>query len=197
MKAFLDFIPILCFFITFKCAGNYTEAIQSIISVSSDMVPIVSATLVIIFTSVLQMALTMLRGQRPSKTLLLSTGLVVIFGGLTVFLQDATFIMWKPSILYWLFAAVLVFSRYRGDNLMQKLLATVTMAPKYWRQLENLCIGFLLFIGIVNLAVAYSFPLDIWVDFKLFGLLGLTIIFTIILGYFITKHGELADNATK
>ena len=197
MKAFLDFIPILCFFITFKCAGQYTEAIESVIHVASDMVPIVSATLVIIFTSILQIAVTMVRGQRPSKTLLLSTGLVVVFGGLTVLLQNATFIMWKPTILYWLFALVLAFARWRGDNLMQKLLGTVSMAPQYWRQLELMCIGFLLLIGIINLVVAYSFPLDIWVDFKLFGLLGLTIIFTIILAHFITKHGELADNGTK
>lgn len=197
MKAFLDFIPILCFFLTFKWAGHYTEAIQSVIDVSADMVPIVSATIVIIITSLLQMIVTVCRGQRPSKTLMLSTGLVVVFGGLTIFLQNAAFIMWKPTILYWLFALVLLFSRWRGECLLPKILATVTMTAEHWRRLENMCVGFLVLIGVINIAVAYSFSLDIWVDFKLFGLLGLTIIFTIILAHFITKHGDLADNGTK
>ena len=194
MKAFFYFLPVICFFITFKAAGSYTAELAPIVPVAEDLIPIVSATAVIIAVSVIQMGLIYLKGQKPSKMAVFSTLLVVLFGGMTIAFQDPAFIQWKPTLLYWLFAAILLFGRIGKKDYIKKVFNGITMPDYAWKTVENFCLIFLVLIGVINLFVAYTFSMDIWVDFKLFGLLGLTLLFTIGLGFYVAKYAEEAQN---
>ena len=194
MKAFFDLLPVICFFITFKAAGSYTAELAPIVPVAEDLIPIVSATAVIIAVSVIQMGLIYLKGQKPSKMAVFSTLLVVLFGGMTIAFQDPAFIQWKPTLLYWLFAAILLFGRIGKKDYIKKVFNGITMPDYAWKTVENFCLIFLVLIGVINLFVAYTFSMDIWVDFKLFGLLGLTLLFTIGLGFYVAKYAEEAKN---
>ena len=194
MKAFFDLLPVICFFITFKAAGSYTAELAPIVPVAEDLIPIVSATAVIIAVSVIQMGLIYLKGQKPSKMAVFSTLLVVLFGGMTIAFQDPAFIQWKPTLLYWLFAVILLFGRIGKKDYIKKVFNGITMPDYAWKTVENFCLIFLVLIGVINLFVAYTFSMDIWVDFKLFGLLGLTLLFTIGLGFYVAKYAEEAQN---
>lgn len=194
MKAFFDLLPVICFFITFKAAGSYTAELAPIVPVAEDLIPIVSATAVIIAVSVIQMGLIYLKGQKPSKMAVFSTLLVVLFGGMTIAFQDPAFIQWKPTLLYWLFAAILLFGRIGKKDYIKKVFNGISMPDYAWKTVENFCLIFLVLIGVINLFVAYTFSMDIWVDFKLFGLLGLTLLFTIGLGFYVAKYAEEAQN---
>ena len=101
MKAFFDLLPVICFFITFKAAGSYTAELAPIVPVSADLIPIVTATAVIIAASLIQMGFIYFKGEKPSKMAIFSTLLVVLFGGMTIAFQDPAFIQWKPTLLYW------------------------------------------------------------------------------------------------
>ena len=194
MKAFFDLLPVICFFITFKLAGSYTAELAPVVAVTPDLIPIVSATAVIIVASLLQMGFLFIKGQKPSKMAVFSTVLVVLFGGMTIAFQDPAFIQWKPTLLYWLFAAILLFGRFGKKDYIKTVFTGITMPDFAWRKVENFCLVFLVAIGFINLFVAYSFSMDIWVDFKLFGLLGLTLLFTIGLGFYVAKYAEEAQN---
>ena len=194
VKAFFDLLPVICFFITFKLAGSYVNELTPIIPVGEDLIPIVSATAVIIVASVLQMGFILLKGEKPSKMDVFSTLLVVLFGGMTIAFQDPAFIQWKPTLLYWLFAAILLFGRLGKKDYIKKVFSGISLPDSAWKNVENLCLAFLILIGFINIFVAYSFSMDIWVDFKLFGLLGLTLLFTIGLGFYVAKYAEEAQN---
>ncbi len=194
VKAFFDLLPVICFFITFKVAGSYTSELAPIFPVTADLIPIVSATAVIIAVSLIQMGLIYLKGQKPSKMAVFSTLLVVLFGGMTIAFQDPAFIQWKPTLLYWLFAAILLFGRIGKKDYIKKVFNGINMPDQAWKTVENFCLIFLVLIGVINLFVAYTFSMDIWVDFKLFGLLGLTLLFTIGLGFYVAKYAEEAQN---
>lgn len=194
MKAFFDLLPVICFFITFKAAGSYTAELAPIVPVSADLIPIVTATAVIIAASLIQMGFIYFKGEKPSKMAIFSTLLVVLFGGMTIAFQDPAFIQWKPTLLYWLFAAILLFGRFTKKDYIKKVFAGIALPEHAWCNVENFCLGFLIIIGFINLAVAYSFSMDIWVDFKLFGLLGLTLLFTIGLGFYVAKYAQEAQN---
>ena len=140
------------------------------------------------------MGLIYLKGQKPSKMAVFSTLLVVLFGGMTIAFQDPAFIQWKPTLLYWLFAVILLFGRIGKKDYIKKVFNGITMPDYAWKTVENFCLIFLVLIGVINLFVAYTFSMDIWVDFKLFGLLGLTLLFTIGLGFYVAKYAEEAQN---
>ncbi len=194
MKAFFDLLPVICFFITFKAAGSYTKELSPLIPVATDLIPIVSATAVIIVASLLQMAFILARGEKPSKMAVFSTLLVVLFGGMTIAFQKPEFIQWKPTLLYWLFAGILIYGRIKGKGYIKKVFAGLEMPQNIWDNLERACLYFLVVIGFINLFVAYTFSMDIWVDFKLFGLLGLTLLFTIGVGFYVAKYAREAQN---
>ena len=194
MKAFFDLLPVICFFITFKVAGSYTTELTPIVPVAAELIPIVTATAVIIVASILQMGFIYMKGQKPSKMAVFSTVLVVLFGSMTIAFQDPAFIQWKPTLLYWLFAAILLFGRFGKKDYIKTVFTGITMPDFAWRKVENFCLVFLVAIGFINLFVAYSFSMDIWVDFKLFGLLGLTLLFTIGLGFYVAKYAQEAQN---
>ena len=125
----------------------------------------------------------------------ISLAVVVVFGGLTLWLRNEIFIKWKPTILYWVFAAILIYGNVSGRYFIKTLMkGQIDMPEKAWSTLQNLWIGFFAVTGVVNLAVAYTMPTEIWVNFKLFGLMALTILFTIGVAFYMTKHAVGGQN---
>ena len=150
---------------------------------------IFTATLVCICASWLQLGFYQLKYKKIAKNTWISTLLISVFGGLTVILHNKMFIMLKPTLLYWIFAASLLISAKMGKNGIKLLLQEqIKLAEKTWSQLNWLWIAFFSLMGILNLVIAYNFSEYLWVQFKVFGGLGLMLLFTLISGIFIYYH---------
>lgn len=172
MKAFIDFIPILLFFIAYKFYDIYV------------------ATAVVIVASVVQAGFVYLTEKRIPGMLLTSTGLIVLLGAATLILQDDNFIKWKPTVVNWLFAAVFIGSLYVGSKpLLQRMMegAFEHLPLSVWQRMSWVWALFFISVGIINLWVAYTFDTDTWVNFKLFGLLALTFVFIIAQSLYLMK----------
>lgn len=165
MKLFLDFFPVLVFF------GFYQYSDHNI----------VVATAALIVATVAQVGYFFLRHRRVEKMHLIILGTVLIFGGLTVALHNDTFIKWKPTIVSWLFAIILLGSHWIArTNIIRRMLEKeITLPEVVWSQLNMAWSFFFIFSGALNLYVAFSFSQQFWVNFHLFGMLGLTIVFVI------------------
>jgi intracellular septation protein len=174
MKFLFDLAPVLLFFIAFKLADIYV------------------ATAVAIATTFVQVAWLKLRGKRVDAMLWASLGIIAVFGGATLALQDETFIKWKPTVLYWLLGAVLggaalLFRR----NLIRIMLSEQVQLPDpVWNRLNWSWVGFFAFMGALNLYVAYNYSTDLWVNFKLFGGVGLMLVFVVVQALFLARHVE-------
>lgn len=175
MKQFLDFVPLLVFF----AAYQYTN----------DMV-IATATL-IVATSI-QVAFMWLRYRKVEKIHLITLAAVVVFGGLTVFLQNDTFIMWKPTIVNWVLALGLLGSHLLvGQNLIRKMLEPSMRLPEMvWSRLNLAWVLFFVITGALNLYVAFNFSQETWVNFKVFGLLALTLGFAVVQIVVLLRHAQ-------
>ena len=123
---------------------------------------------------------------------LITLVLVVALGGATVILQDKVFIQWKPTVVNWLFALVFLGSEFIGKkNILERMMGTqIELPPNIWSRLNYLWVGFFIFAGAINIYVAFSghFTEEQWVDFKLFGMLGLTLVFVILQGLYLARH---------
>jgi intracellular septation protein len=174
MKFLFDLFPVILFFVAFKLADIYV------------------ATGVAIAATFAQVGWLKLRGRKVDTMLWASLAIIVVFGGATLALHDETFIKWKPTILYWLFAVVLaggeiLFRR----NVIRSLLGEQMQLPDHaWRKLNRSWAGFFAFMGAANLFVAYNFSTDAWVNFKLFGGMGLMLLFVLAQGMFLAKYVE-------
>lgn len=175
MKLLLDFLPILIFFGAYKATGN-----------------LITATTVLIPVTVIQVAAVYLLTKKLEKMALITLALVIILGGLTILFNDGWFIMWKPTVVNWLFALAFLCSHFIGPKpIVERILSqAIALDSGRWLKLSYAWILFFTVSGILNLIVAYQFSQDTWVNFKLFGLLGLTIIFLIIQGIWIAKFGK-------
>lgn len=175
MKKFLfDLFPLILFFVAYRLADIYV------------------ATAVAIAAAVLQILWIKLT-RKPIETMhWVNFAVIVFFGGATLWLQNEAFIKWKPTVLYWLFGAVLLISKYLlGKNLMQKLLGTkVSMPDLAWNKLNLSWALFFMVAGALNLFVAFSglFTESQWVNFKVFGLMALLIVFVIAQSIWLGKH---------
>jgi intracellular septation protein len=201
MKLLVDLLPVLLFFIAYKLGMTFPDqalalagtALGPIISdgkVPADQAPIMLATAVAIAVSLLQVGLLLVRGRKIEPMLWVSLGVIVVFGGATIWLHDETFIKWKPTILYWLFATALAAGQllWRRNLLKSVLGAQLTLDEPVWRRLVWIWCAFFATIGAANLVVAYSVPTHVWVNFKLFGLLGLTLVFMLGMGMWLSRH---------
>ena len=179
MKLLLDFLPVIIFFIVYKSTDD-----------------IILATAVLIPATLLQMLYTWIKTHKIEMIQLVTLGLVVILGGATILFQDKTFIQWKPTVVTWLFALAFLGSQFIGNKtIIQRLMdGTIEMPPLAWKQLNIAWIIFYLILGAVNLYVAYTMSEETWVNFKLFGMLGLTLIFILLQGFYISKHIKPDNN---
>jgi intracellular septation protein len=169
-KLLFDLFPIILFFVAFKFADIYT------------------ATAVAIGATIAQIAWLKLRGRHVEVMQWISLGVIVVFGGLTLMLHDEAFIKWKPTILYWLFAGGLLVARLMGRNLMKTFMgAQMTLPETVWERVNQMWIVYFLVMGALNLWVAYSWSTDIWVNFKLFGTLGMTLLFVVLQGVYLSR----------
>jgi intracellular septation protein len=175
MKILLDFLPVIVFFAVYKFTND-----------------ILLATAVLIPATLLQMLYSWRVQGKIEKMQLVTLVLVVLLGGATLAFQDKAFIQWKPTIVNWLFAVGFLATQFIGDKtVVERLMGSSMELPKgIWSRLNLAWVAFFIAVGIVNLYVAYNFSEEIWVDFKLFGMLGLTILFIILQGLYIAKHAK-------
>ncbi len=156
---------------------------------------ILVATAVIIAATVVQVAVNWLRQRRVEKMHLVTLALVVVFGGATLLLKDEIFIKWKPTVVNWLFAAAFVASEFIGKkNLVRRMMEGSVQLPDIaWRRLNLSWVVFFTVMGVLNLYVIYNFDTDTWVNFKLFGLLGLTLVFVVAQSFYLVRHMDAED----
>lgn len=178
MKFLFDLIPIILFFITFKFTNIY------------------SATIVAMLATILQIIWVAIRYKKIETIQWISLILIIVFGGMTIAFQDKRFIQIKPTILYWIFAVgLIVSSKFLKRNLIEVALTKqVTLKnrqdTKVWKVLNNYWVTFFFLMGGLNLYVAFNYEEDTWVNFKMFGSMGLLIIFIVAQGIWLTKHIE-------
>jgi len=171
MKQLIDFIPLIVFFILYKTHDIYV------------------ATGALIAATAVQVALTWILYKKIEKMQLITFVMVAVFGGLTLFLHDDNFIKWKVTIIYTLFAGGLAVSQYLGKPLIKKMLSNEINLPELiWKRINVAWMLFFIICAITNVYVAFRLPLDVWVNFKVFGLLALTLIFTLATGGYIYHH---------
>jgi len=147
-------------------------------------------TLAAIAGSVVQVGFTWLKTRKIETTHLVSLVLIVVFGGATWFLRDPTFIKWKPTVLNWLFGVVFLVSQVFGERtVIERMLGEQLELPAaIWQRLNLTWAMFFLTLGGVNLYVAYHFEEPVWVNFKLFGMLGLTFLFVILQSFYLSRY---------
>lgn len=174
MKFLFDVFPLLLFFAAFKLYDIYV------------------ATAVAIVASIAQVGLFWWRHRRFETMHLITLAVIVVFGGLTLLLHNDTFIKWKPTILYWFFAATLLFSALLlKKNLMRALLQDKMALPDFvWHRLNLSWSAFFASLGILNLYVAFNFSTDAWVNFKLFGATGIMLLFVLAQAALLSKYVE-------
>ncbi|CAG1007589.1 Intracellular septation protein [Burkholderiales bacterium] len=173
MKLFVDFLPLILFFVAFKLADIYV------------------ATAVAIVASLLQIGWFKFRGQAVSTSQWLSLAVIVVFGGATLLLHDDTFIKWKPTVLYWVFGGVLAAGKliWRRDFL-RKLIdeKEVSLPEAVWGMITWSWVCFFAAMGVLNLYVAFNWPLEVWVNFKVWGGIGLTLFFVLAQGVVLSRY---------
>jgi len=172
MKFLFDLLPVILFFVAFKLADIYV------------------ATGVAIAASFAQVGWLKLRGKKVEPMLWASLAIIAVFGGATLLLQDETFIKWKPTVLYWMFGVVLAGAAllFRRNLIRAMLSEQVQLPEPIWSRLNWSWIGFFAFMGAANLYVAYNYSTDLWVNFKLFGGMGLMLLFVVAQALFLARH---------
>jgi len=180
MKLLFDLLPVILFFIAFKAWDIYV------------------ATAVAIAATIGQIAWLKARGRRIEPMLWVSLAIIVVFGGATLALHDETFIKWKPTVLYWLFGAVLAgaLMLFRRNLLRMMLGEKLQLPDQAWSKLNWSWVGFFAFMGVANLYVAYNFSTDAWVNFKLFGGMGLMFVFVLAQGAFLSRYVQEEESGS-
>jgi len=181
MKFLFDYFPIICFFIAYKFSDVYT------------------ATAVTIAASLVQLTVYWLIHRRFEMLHGLTFLFIVLLGGSTLIFHKDIFIKWKPSVIYWIFAITLLFSQFFSKKtLLERMLSDkINLAVKIWRRLNASWAIFFIFLGGLNLYVVYHYDTNAWVNFKLFGTLGITLVFIIIQALYMTHHMQMTEKQLK
>lgn len=195
MKLLFDFLPIVLFFIAYKFGGGLYHWDGQ----DYDIKGIYVATAVMIVATLIQSSYTYLRHGKVEKSHLITLVLVVLLGGATLWLQDPNFIMWKPTVVNWLFAAGFLGTQlFTHKTLLERMMSDHLQLPQFvWIRLNWAWILFFVLSGVANLYVAYQFSEETWVNFKLFGLLGLTILFIIGQSLYLSRYMTEPEDAEK
>lgn len=173
MATFLaDFFPVLLFFAAYKAWG------------------LMPATAVLIVATLAQVAWSWSRHGRVNRMHVATAALVLVFGGITLLLNDELFIKWKPTVVNWLFAAGFLGSHWIGGRVMIRRImeSGIRLSDADWGRLNVAWALFFVALGVINLWVVYTFSTDTWVNFKLFGILGLTVLFALAQGFWIARR---------
>jgi len=178
MKFLVDFLPIVIFFAVYKYTND-----------------IILATAVLIPATALQIGYTWFKTKTIEKMHIITLVLVLVLGGMTIALNDKTFIQWKPTLVNWLFALGFLGSQFIGKRTVIEMMMSgnIELPKPVWRNLNLSWVAFFIIAGAANLYVAYSFSEDTWVNFKLFGLLGMTFVFVILQGIYMSKYMKDTD----
>jgi intracellular septation protein len=203
MKVLFDLFPVILFFLAYTGAKRAPEAAASVVSsllgavgaagaVLVDQAPILLATAVAILATFGQVGWLLARGRKVDTMLWISLAIIVVMGGATLLLRDPTFIKWKPTVLYWSFAVVLlgadlVLHKNVIRTMMQEQLSLPDLV---WRRLNLSWVAFFAVMGAVNLYVAYNYSESAWVNFKLFGGIGLMVAFVVLQGLMLSRFIE-------
>lgn len=208
MKILFDLLPIFLFFASFKWAeGHKEQAAQWLtqnlgFAVSGGAVglteaPVLLATVVVIAGTLLQIIILKAMRKPVDKMLWAGLVIVVVLGGLTLWFHDETFIKWKPTIVYWMMASgFLITEILLGRKMLAQMMGGQVEAPDaVWRQLGWAWVLFFGGMGVLNLWVAFNFSTDLWVNFKMWGSLGLTLVFVVAQGLYLGRHMKPVEEA--
>jgi len=179
MKLLFDLFPLVLFFVFYQLYDIY------------------AATMVLMGAMAAQIVLMKLGGRPIERMHWITLALVLVFGALTLGLRNPEFIMWKPTVINWLFAAALLLSEwFMARGILRRMLATVAEFPDpVVVRLNYAWVAFLTMAGVLNLYVAYNFPEPTWVDFKLFGLTGLSLVFIVLQSLYLARHIPQTETA--
>jgi len=211
MKILFDLFPVILFFAMFKWGENHVIAAQSFLQTyfgdlisggvpSLEQSPIILATLTAIGATLLQITYLLVRQKKVDGMLWVSLLIITVFGGLTIYFHNATFIKWKPSVLYWCYAIALVFSQFVLDKnltraFLGKLEEDLAIPDIVWTKLNYVWMAFFIGMGGLNLLVAYNFSTDIWVNFKLFGSMMLMFVFLAFQIGYLSRFNKSKENS--
>ncbi|MTV55965.1 septation protein A [Massilia buxea] len=204
MKFLFDIFPLLVFFGSYRWAGNNEGTAQLLVNdnlsgiisggaIQASQAPIIVATIAGIVATAIQIAYLLARGKRVDGALWVSMVVFLFFGGLTIYFHDDDFIKWKPTIIYWSFAAAMVVAyRFFGKNLIRAAMEKqIALPDEVWTRLNTVWVLFWVALGLLNLFVAFVlFKADTnaWVSFKAFGVTGLMLVFFVAQGFYLSKH---------
>ncbi len=180
MKFLSDLFPVILFFIAYKMYDFYV------------------ATAVIIVATLVQVGYNWFRNHKVEKMHLITLILVLLFGGLTLYLKDPIFLKWKPTVVNWLFAIVFFGSHFIGNRpLVERMMRNnVSLPQPVWSRLNIAWTLFFIAMGAANLYVAFNFSEDTWVNFKLFGMMGMTILFIVFQAFYLAKFITESEQKT-
>ena len=164
MKLLFEMFPIILFFAVYKFKDIYT------------------ATAVAIAASILQIAYTYIKNKKIEPPMIIGLVVIIVFGGATLIVHEELFIKWKPTVLYWIFSSILLIGRliFKKNFIYELLHKQIEVPSHLWEKMNIMWIIFFAAIGGLNLYVVYNYETDIWVNFKLFGILGCMILFLVI-----------------
>ena len=201
MKILFDFLPIALFFGMFKYAeGNKEWAARTATEwlgfmVSGGVVgiaeaPVLLATVVVIVATLAQIVWLKARGKKVDTMLWVSLGLVTALGSATIYFHSEAFIKWKPTVLYWVMGGALLFGQLvlKKNGIKSLMGGQMKLPDDIWGVVNLSWVGFFAVMGVLNLWVAFNFPTSTWVNFKLFGGMGLMLIFVLVQAIFLNKH---------
>ncbi|WP_312934518.1 septation protein A [Pseudomonas sp.] len=190
MKQFIDFIPLLLFFIVYKLDPRMVDLAGH----DFELGGIYSATKVLIAASIVVYGALFIRQRKLEKGQWLTLIACLLFGGLTLAFHSVTFLKWKAPVVNWLFALAFLGSHFIGDKVLVKRFMghALSLPEPVWLRLNMAWVVFFLFCGAANLYVAFTFE-DFWVDFKVFGSLGMTVIFLVAQGIYLSRHLNDSD----
>jgi len=202
MRFLFDLLPVILFFAAYRWAGTDAAVAAQLLGdlgltgIGERLAPILLATCVAIVATIGQVGGLLALRRRVDTMLWVSLALIVVMGGLTLWLQDPAFIMWKPTLLYWTFATTLAGSAWLlRRNLIQTLMGEqLQLPPAVWARLNLAWVVFFAVMGALNLYVARHFDEATWVSFKLYGGIGLMLLFVDAQGVWLSRHLPAASD---
>ncbi|MDB5918477.1 MAG: putative intracellular septation protein [Massilia sp.] len=206
MKFLFDLLPVILFFAVYKWGEGHQDAAHGVVSqylsgliaggaVAAAQAPVILATVVGIIATVLQIGYLLVRGRKVDGMLWMSFGVIAIMGGATIYFHDDNFIKWKPTILYWAFAVILLVAQvFMKKNLMRSAMEKTMKLPEpIWPRLNYAWMWFFFALGLLNLFVAFVVfkgNTSAWVSFKLFGVTGIFFAFVVGQTLLLSKYIE-------